>query len=380
MLTQGITDWLEMEGVVIRTSSRVVSAVQKQNGEVVGVIIDHNGTTIRAKAKRGVVFATGGFAHSRSKMLGFSRGPLFGTGSVPTGRGDFIDIASSLGASVSNLANAFYFQLALERAAAGNGLVGLDGICWQIYGDSSILVNKTGRRCQNEKLPYHIRGQAHFQTLGMDEPNLVQIQIWDSAVAQDQTPWPWRSVVPMPGPLPSHVMTANTLSALAVQIQSRLNALRGQRFSAAGVVPSVTLAPNFATNLQDTIARFNGFANSGVDLDFGRGTTAFENAWQGPSRSVTGNRTMYPMSTSGPYYAVLLGAGTLDTCGGPVTAVDGHVLRPNGSPIHGLFGAGNCVASPAGHGYWGAGGTIGPALVFGFLAGTAAAREPNHPD
>jgi len=380
LLTQGIIDWLAARGVVINTNHRVTSVVQKKNGEVVGVEINNNGNTIRVKGKRGVIFATGGFAHSTSKMIGLSRGPIFGTGSVPTTRGDFLDMAASLGAAVDNLSNAFYFQLAIEKAAAQNGVVGLDGICWQAYGDSTIIVNKTGARCQNEKLPYHVRGQSHFHVQGTDEPNLVQIQIWDNAVAQDPTPWPWRSVVPMPGPLPSHIITANTLADLATQIQARLNSLRGQRFYAAGVVPNVTLDPNFATNLDATITRFNGFAASGVDLDFQRGASTFENAWQGPSRSTTANRTMFPIARTGPYYAVLLGAGTLDTCGGPITAVDGHVLRPNGSAIPGLFGAGNCVASPAGRGYWGAGGTIGPAIVFGFLAGQGAAIEPIHPD
>lgn len=381
MLTQGMVDWLSARGVTVQTGHRVVSVVQRGSGEVVGVVVEHNGNTIRAKGKRGVVFATGGFAHSTSKVIGLSRGPLFGTGSVPTTRGDFLDMAASLGAAVDNLANAFYFQLAIEKAAAAGGLVGLDGgICWQVYGDSSIVVNKFGKRCQNEKLPYHVRGQTHFHVQGTDEPNLVQFMIWDDAVAQDPTPWPWRSVVPPPGPLPPHIITANTLADLATQIQARLDALRGQRFFAAGVVPNVTLDPDFVRNLESTITRFNGFAATGVDLDFQRGATAFENAWQGPSRSTTGNRTMYPISATGPYYATLLGAGTLDTCGGPITAVDGHVLRPDGTSIWGLFGAGNCVASPAGRGYWGAGGTIGPALVFGFLAGKNAAKEPLHPD
>lgn len=379
MLTQGMIDWLQNQGVVVLTDHRVVGAVQRNSGEVAGVEVEHGGCVTRTKGRKGVIFATGGFAHNKSKMLGFSRGPMFGTGSVPTARGDFMDIAASLGAAVDNLANAFYFQLAIERAAAGNGTVGLDGICWQVYGDSSFIVNKTGRRCQNEKLPYHIRGQNHFNSVGLDLPNQVQIMIWDDAVAQDPTPWPWRSVVPMPGPLPSHIISANTLSDLAAQIQARLNTLRGQRFFSAGVVPNVQLDANFVANLQDTISRFNSFATSGVDLDFGRGATAFENAWQGPSRSTTANRTMHPFSGSGPYYATLLGAGVLDTCGGPQTAIDGHVLRPDGTPIHGLFGAGNCVASPAGQGYWGAGGTIGPALVFGYLAGIGAANEPNRP-
>ncbi len=45
----------------------------------------------------------------------------------------------------------------------------------------------------------------------------------------------------------------------------------------------------------------------------------------------------------------------LDACGGPVIGRDARVLRPDGSPIPGLFGAGNCIASPAGQRYRGAG-------------------------
>jgi predicted oxidoreductase len=84
---------------------------------------------------------------------------------------------------------------------------------------------------------------------------------------------------------------------------------------------------------------------------------------------------MYPLTDEGPYWCVLLGAGTLDTCGGPVIDSSGAVLRPDGSAIDGLYGAGNCVAAPTGQGYVGGGGTIGPALTFGWLAGASAARH-----
>ena len=41
--------------------------------------------------------------------------------------------------------------------------------------------------------------------------------------------------------------------------------------------------------------------------------------------------------------------------------------------IRGLYAAGNVMAAPTGMVYGGAGGTLGPALVFGYRAGRAAA-------
>jgi 3-oxosteroid 1-dehydrogenase len=52
------------------------------------------------------------------------------------------------------------------------------------------------------------------------------------------------------------------------------------------------------------------------------------------------------------------------------------VLAADGSgPITGLYAAGNAAASPFGFAYPGAGGTIGPALVFGIRAGTSAVGD-----
>ena len=67
---------------------------------------------------------------------------------------------------------------------------------------------------------------------------------------------------------------------------------------------------------------------------------------------------MYPFSPSGPYHAILIGGGTLDTKGGPKINVKSQVMNAAGNPIAGLYGAGNCIASPAAQAYWSAGGTL----------------------
>src|SRR5688572_12129863 len=123
------------------------------------------------------------------------------------------------------------------------------------------------------------------------------------------------------------------------------------------------------------MARFDGFARAGVDEDFHRGESPIEVKWNGAGRPGSANPTMAPFS-GGPYHCVILGAGAFDTNGGPRIDTRARVLDVTGSPIPGLYGAGNCIASVAGQSYWGPGGTIGPALTFGYIAGLHAAAEP----
>ncbi len=52
---------------------------------------------------------------------------------------------------------------------------------------------------------------------------------------------------------------------------------------------------------------------------------------------------MAPMTTSGPYYAIILAPGTLDTKGGPVTDALGRVVDVKDEVIPGLYAAGNCA-------------------------------------
>ena len=78
-----------------------------------------------------------------------------------------------------------------------------------------------------------------------------------------------------------------------------------------------------------------------------------------------------------PYYAVPLHMGALGTNGGARTDAEGRVLGHDGAVIAGLYAAGNVMAGPTGGIYAGAGGTLGPALTYGWLTGRAAAAANN---
>jgi hypothetical protein len=370
--------WTDAHDVPLLLEHRVTGVYQNSAGEVVGVIADNNGATVNVRAKKAVVFGTGGFTQDPFKAANFLRGPVFGGCGVPTCTGDFIDIGIALGARLGNMNNAWWLQLPLELTLDVTSVSGAD--VWIPYGDSMVIVNRFGDRVTSEKMVYNERGQTHhyWNPQYREYTNLVQFMIYDDAVAQDPTEFGFRFPVPMPGKEASYVIKGETWDELIANISDRLDSVRGKDGVAARVGENVRLADNFAEKLAATIERFNGYAESGVDEEFARGSTPIQIAWGGGTQrfKTNANPTMAPFADKGPYYCIMLVGGTLDTKGGPVIDTGAHVLRVDGSPIPGLYGAGNCVASPAGQAYWSGGGTIGPALTFGYIAGQNAVKEP----
>jgi 3-oxosteroid 1-dehydrogenase len=347
---------------------------------IVGVAAVHAKGTMRVRARRGIVFGTGGFLHNPDLCDEFLRCPIFGGCAVSTNTGALVSIASPLGAAFDNMTQAWWSEVVLELALENRSV---PSTVWMPGGDAMILVNRHGRRVVNEKMPYNERGQVHYQwdAAAGEFPNRVLFCLFDDSVAQMPAhgSGPMRHPVPLPGENPPWVISGASWDELAAKIKERLEGI-AQRTG------GYRLADGFVATLKDTIRRFDGFAAQGRDLDFHRGETPIQLHWGGTGRPGNErNPTMFPFSARGPYHAVMLGGGAIDTKGGPKTDSNGRVLDRAGNAIPGLFGAGNCVASPAGRAYWGPGGTLGPALVFGYLAGKAAAaglteRSVRQPD
>ena len=100
-----------------------------------------------------------------------------------------------------------------------------------------------------------------------------------------------------PGLSAPNILSAPTLEELATQIDTRLAEV-------AAKTGNFRLDPDFADNMKETIVRFNQFAETGKDRDFRRGEAPMENTAPRPSGNDKPNKTMYPISLTGPYYAV----------------------------------------------------------------------------
>lgn len=131
------------------------------------------------------------------------------------------------------------------------------------------------------------------------------------------------------------------------------------------------------SNLTATVARFNEMAARGVDEDFGRGESEYDRYW-GDSDCPWPNPSLGPLQY-GPYYALEVVNGAFGTSGGVATDGNGQVIDVDGTPIHGLFAAGNVSESPFAAGYPGAGATLGPLMTMAYQAGrTIVAHARQH--
>ena len=161
-------------------------------------------------------------------------------------------------------------------------------------------------------------------------------------------------VAPFPLPIGRHLRNGYLLSGDTIDELARKAGISAQGLSA-------------------TIARYNEPARLGQDPEFDKGSTPY-NRFQGDAEHLP-NPCIAPIE-NGPFYAIRLYIGDIGTFAGLKTNEHSQVIAAAGQPIAGLYAVGNDIASIMGGNYPGGGITLGPALVFGYIAGYHLASSP----
>ncbi|MCK0176801.1 3-oxosteroid 1-dehydrogenase [Mycolicibacterium sp. F2034L] len=294
------------------------------------------------RARRGVILGSGGFEHNEQMRVKYQRAPITTEWTVgaKANTGDGIIAAEKLGAALEVMEDAWW-----------GPTVPLVDAPWFALSErnspGSIIVNMSGKRFMNESMPYveachHMYGGVHGQGPGPGE----NIPAW---LVFDQQ---YRDRYIFAGLQPGQRIPSKWLES-GVIVKAGTIAELAQKTG----VP--------ADALEATVARFNGFARAGVDEDFHRGESAYDRYYGDPTNKPNPNLGEI---NHGPFYAAKMVPGDLGTKGGVRTDVHGRALRDDGTVIEGLYAAGNVSSPVMGHTYPGPGGTIGPAMTFGYLA------------
>ncbi len=339
-LLRGVLD----QGAEVHTGCRAVGLL-RDGDRISGVTLATSDGRVDVRADQGVVIATGGFEWDRELVKAFLRGPMHGPVSPPYNTGDGLRLAMRAGATLGAMSEAWWVPIVQLPGDRYEGHVRSRSVRLERTRPGSIIVNRYGRRFANEAADYNSLGGAfhQFDPRRFEYPNIPAWMVFDRAhlerygflgrTAGDE--------------LPEWFHESPDLAAL------------GRR---AGIDPDALAA---------TVREWNANVAAGADPAFGRGESAYDGWWGDPSQPTLAARTLGPLDTP-PFYAVRVDIGCMGTKGGPRTNADAQVLDLDGRPIAGLYAAGNAMAAPTGMAYGGAGGTIGPALVWGHRAAAHA--------
>jgi 3-oxosteroid 1-dehydrogenase len=315
-----------------------------ENGRLAGVVAEQDGRKLRIRAEKGLVLAAGGFESNDAMRKRYLPNPTEAewTTANPGNTGEAISMGMELGAAVDLMDDAWWGPVTLvpgeERARMLVIEKGLPG---------SIFVNKRGERFLNEAAPYNDICKAIYANNTPESPCVPAYMVFDATFRKKYPCGPFFQASQQPDwALPKllkerrYLKKAETLTGIAAELG----------IDAAGLVA--------------TVEKMNRYTREGKDPEFHRGESLFDRYYG--DEKVRPNPCLAPIDTP-PYYAIVVYPGDLGTKGGLKTDASARVLTSTGEPILGLYAIGNCSASVMGHTYPGAGGTMGPAMTFGYV-------------
>jgi succinate dehydrogenase/fumarate reductase flavoprotein subunit len=321
-------------------------------GRVIGAIVITDTGPVRIGASKGVVLATGGFAHNSKFRAAFMPDPPpVHSMAAPDNTGDGLEAAECAGAKLDagrHQRGGLWSPVSLLRRKDGS-----TGLYPHILLDRAkpglIAVNAAGRRFVNEGVSYHDFVEAMYQS-NETVPTIPAWLICDSAFVRK---YGLGAIHPGTRNLrkfekSGYVVCADSIEGLAHKLDF-----------GSGALPQ-------------TVARHNRFAAIGIDDDFGKGETELNQFNGDPDNRP--NPCLAPIDAP-PFVAVAVWPAEIACSGGLATNGDAQVLDRANQPIGGLYACGNDMASIMSGHYPGPGTTLGPALVFGYRAAKHAAAK-----
>jgi len=334
----------KFDKVTIALNSTVEHIVRGAHG-VERVDIESDGERRSIRVNKGLVLASGGFnRHPELRAQMLPGVPAEWSPAAPGHTGQAHDLARHLGAvyGQGGLSHAFWAPVSLRKRADGTTAV-FPHFVMDRAKPGMITVNARGERFLNESTSYHLFGLA-MQKAHQTTPSIPAYLVCDAEALRK---YGMGMVRPggkglAPFLADGYLTEGATLSELAAKL---------------GMDPQA---------LQTSVDQINRYAEAGVDPDFHRGETAYQQnlgdpAWKGR------NPNIGPLA-QGPFYAVRLYPGDIGASTGFATNEHAQVLGADGQAIAGLYAVGNDMHSIMGGTYPAPGITIGPGLVFGRIA------------
>jgi succinate dehydrogenase/fumarate reductase flavoprotein subunit len=333
--------------VPIWTSSPARKLIRDADGRVGGALVDTPTGPIEIYARKGVVLAAGGFPHdiARRKAL-FPHAPSgneHASPAPPGNTGDGLRLAESVGAAIDDTLPHAAAWVPISRPLKSDATLGTFPHFVDRSKPGIIAVTRSGRRFVNEADSYHDFCQAMFKRCTEEATEICAFFIGDHRALRKYgigfaKPFP----VPYQGLIRSgYLFRGRTVAELAQQI---------------GADPVA---------MQTTVREFNQHAAEGEDPQFHKGSTSYNRSLGDPDHKP--NPCLAPLEQA-PFYAVKVLIGDLGTFAGIACDENARALSTSGAPIPGLYSVGNDAASIMGGNYPGGGITLGPALVFGYVA------------
>jgi 3-oxosteroid 1-dehydrogenase len=330
---------LRARGVTV-LSEQHVERLAVENGRVTGVIM-RSGETIRAR--RGVILATGGYGANPQMSWEFEQLPGFAqeaSGLMPASlAGDVLVLGAEIGGILHKIQNSLRVMLAYTippEMPGGKATCVYAGIV-ELCSPHTILVNRYGRRFADETFFQGIVPQLRlFDPVRYEYPNLPAYLIFDAQYLKRYS----FANRPIGSAVPETVSRAGRLPELAAKLGIDLD------------------------QLENTVRRFNRFAEAGADDDFHRG----ENQWK-LAAAKTAQSTNGSLGTIAepPFYGIELRPAAGSSVG-LLTDVRARVIHQRRHPIPGLYASGNAAAATEhGVGYQ-AGLSLASAMTFSYLA------------